>query len=126
MAFPKINTEQMSKSLACLLHESLSLSSLPEVRVKTSIGIVTVDSDNLATHQHFSMFRDLHIVGKGYLTNPDTNLKGSVASLEILLTGTLHDGQETARTFASLDLMPNGEIAFIRFGNEASDLRQVA
>lgn len=124
MTFPKLNTTRFATSLAHLLHETLALETLPTASVNAQLGTLTFKSGNLAAHQSFSLFRQLHAVGKGYATVPESNNLGTVASLDILLTGTLHDGHETARHFASLDLLPNGEIAFIRFGDESSDLRK--
>lgn len=124
MAFPELNTSAFAATLAALLHEHLSLDTMPATRVKAGIGTLTLETDNLAVHQSFSMFRELKAVGKGYATVPESNNLGTVASLEILLTGTLHDGHQTDRHFASLDLLPNGEIAFIRFGDESTGLRK--
>jgi hypothetical protein len=126
MPLPKLNTAQFQKSLARLLRESLSLKTSPSASLVGLLGTLTFRSSNLAAHEAFSMFRELHAVGKGYTTDPQSNNLGTIASLEIHLIGTLYDGHQTSRHFASLDLLPDGEIAFIRFGDEASDTRIAA
>lgn len=118
MAFPKIDISLFSQAISALLKKELQLGDVPEVRVNTSAGFLGIQTDNMALYKNFTMFRELLAIGRGYLTDPESNVKGTVASLEILLNGTLHDGHETACRFAVMDLLPNGEIAFIRFGDE--------